>query len=321
MREVDMSAQPKNVLPVNSWMLYGDTKSGKTTFAGTAPRPLFLSDATEHGFESLREENWNNEETPLFEDGVRPIVWALEKESDFAEAVEKARPLVEAKLVLSIWCDSITYFSDLIFNAIINGQGNKPDTRAAYGALGSKLRNIRIKLASLGVTVGWLAHAKHPSEDNPAGEPMIPGQQATKFTGGMDFVCYTRSQQPNPNSAPTFDVYTKRFGPYVAGHRIGPRGDMLPSPFRGNYAGFLDTIGYDVAAIRASLPSIDVAQRRAEELKAKYKAAAAVPPAAAAATQPAIKTTTVAPAAAKPAAVVKPAGTNNGKPVAQTAKQ
>jgi hypothetical protein len=84
---------------------------------------------------------------------------------------------------------------------------------------------------------------------------------------------------------------------------------MLPSPFRGNYGGFLDSIGYDVAAIRAALPPIDKARARAVELTAiAAKAAAAVPP--------------VASQAAKPAVVVKPTViTNNGKTVAPTAKQ
>jgi hypothetical protein len=309
MRDIDMGSLPKTVLPVNTFLIYGDSKTGKTTFAGTAPRPLFLSDGSEHGYESLREENWDNDETPLFEANVRPIVWVLEKEEDFAKAVERARPLVEAKQVLSIWADSITFFADLIFNSILMAQTGKRDTRAAYGELGVRLRNVRIKLASLGVTVGWLAHAVHPSEDNPSGGPMIPGQQATKFAGGTDYVWYSRLNQPAPSQPGTFDIHTKKFGPYIAGHRLGIRGAQLPSPFRGNYGGFLDSIGYDVAAIRAALPPIDKARARAVELTAiAAKAAAAVPP--------------VASQAAKPAVVVKPTViTNNGKTVAPTAKQ
>lgn len=311
MREVDIGVLPKNVLPINTFLIYGDTKTGKTTFAGTAPRPLFLSDGSEHGYESLREENWNDNETPLFEDGVRPIVWVLEKESDFHEAVERARPLVQAKVILSVWCDSITFFSDLIFNSILMAQ-TKRDTRAAYGELGVRLRNIRIKLGSLGVTVGWLAHATHPNEDNPSGGPMIPGQQATKFAGGTDFVWYSRLNQATPSQAASFDIHTKKFGPYVAGHRLGQRGEVLPSPFRGNYAGFLETIGYDVDAIRAALPPIDKARADGAKFSAAAKAAAAQ-----AATPPAAQAQQ--PAAAKGPVIVKATG-NNGKPVTSTAK-
>lgn len=309
MRDIDMGSLPTNVLPTNTFLIYGDSKTGKTTFAGTAPRPLFLSDGSEHGYESLRDENWDNNETPRFEEDVRPIVWTLDQESDFAAAVERARPLVEAGVVKSIWADSITFFADLIFNSILMGQTGKRDTRAAYGELGVRLRNIRIKLASLGVTVGWLAHAKHPSEDDPAGGPMIPGQQATKFAGGTDYVWYSRLNQPAPMQPGTFDIHTKKFGPYIAGHRLGIRGAQLLSPFRGNYAGFLESIGYDIPAIRAGLPPIDKARARAKEL-AVLAAKAAAPPIAAGTP------------AAKPPVVIKPTTVvNNGKTVAPTAKQ
>lgn len=266
MREISMGERSMATLPINSYLGYGPPKSGKTTFFGTAPRPLFLSDSSEHGYESLREENWNNDETPLFEPNVRPIVWTIDKETDIPEAVKKARPLVEAGLICSVWVDSITYLSDLIFNTILMAQ-TKRDNRQAYGELGVRLRNVRLQVASLNIIHGWLAHAKDPSEDDPNGSPMIPGQQATKFAGGVDFVWYFRQ-----NAASAFDVYMKRFGPYVAGNRLGGRAAKLESPFRGNFAGFLDMLGYDVPAIRKTLVPIEKARADAKILAAKAAA-------------------------------------------------
>ena len=310
MREIDTGSSSKVVLPNNTFLIYGAAKSGKTTFAGTAPRPLFLSDGSEHGYESLREENWNNDETPLFEPGIRPIVWTIDKETDFSEAIEKARPLVEAGVIQSVWIDSLTFFADLVFNSILTSQA-KPDTRKAYGDLNVRLRNYRLKVASLQVTHGWIAHAKEAEhlEDGRTipGGPMIPGQQAVKFVGAVDFVWYTRVEQPTPNSALRFDVHTRRWGYYIAANRLGPRGANLPEPFVGNYGGFLDCLGYDVEKIRASLPPIEKARAKAKELIAtRAKAASAAAP---------------KPEAPKPAVTtVKPTvvgnSTTNGKTVA-----
>lgn len=301
MREIDMGSFAPSVLPANSFLIHGAAKSGKTSWAGTAPRPLFLADATEHGYESLREENWNDDLTPLFEPDVRPIVWALDKESDIAEAVEKAKPLVEAKLVLSVWVDSITYFSDLVFNSILMSQA-KPDTRKAYGDLGVRLRNIRIKVASLGITHGWLALTKPPSEDDPTATPMIPGQQAEKFAGGVDLVWHTRVDQPQPSKPPVFNVYTKKHLNVLAGGRLGARADQLPSPFRGTFADYLIAIGYDVDAIRASLPPIEKAREHAKRLSVEHAAKAKATPPIAAASAPSSTSS-------KPALVIKKVGT------------
>jgi len=277
MREIDMKARAVNVLPINSFLIHGDTKTGKSTFAATAPRPLFLADGSEHGYESLYEENWNDETTPLFEPGVWPIVWAIDKESDFYEAIERARSLVEAKVVCSVWIDSISFLSDLLFNNVLMAQA-KRDQRAAYGELGTRLRNVRIKVSSLNITNGYLALSKHPGEDDPVGRPMIPGQQADKFAAGCDFVWYSNIEQPNSNKPALFNLHTKRYLNHIAGSRLGARADMLSEPFRGTFSDYLSAIGCDVNAIRRSLPPIAAARANAQKIAAtRAKAAAVVP--------------------------------------------
>ena len=252
MREIDLSAKP-DLLPINTFLTYGDTRTGKTTLAGSFPRPLFLSDVTEKGYEALRDENWNDEVTPRFEPDVKPIVWGIERESDLARAVEHAKPLVAAKRVLTIVVDSISFYTDMVLNAIL-ARMDKPDMRRAYGELGAHLRNARIKVHGLGVNVVWLALAKHPETDDPVGRPLIPGQQADKFAAGVDYIWHTRTAQAGPNKPIEFEVHTRRYLNYVAGSRLGVRAAQLPEPFRGTYVDFLSVLDYDIDAIRASLP-------------------------------------------------------------------
>jgi len=261
MREIDLKVPATKVMPVNTFLLYGDTRCGKTTWAGTFPRPLFLSDVTEKGYESLREENWNNELTPLFENNVAPIVWGIETEADFVQCLERALPLIQSGRIKSIFLDSISFYSDLILNSILLRQ-TKTDMRKAYGDLGIHLRNVRIKAHALGVNFGWLALARHPEEDDPVGRPLIPGQQADKFSAGCDFILYFRLDQPQPTQPANFNIYTKRYPVkdgrhYVAGNRLGERAGLLPSPMRGTYATMMTSLGYNVDEIRSSFVPID----------------------------------------------------------------
>ncbi len=321
MREIDLKPMASDKLPINTFLIYGASRTGKTTFAGTFPRPLFLADASEKGYESLREENWNEEATPLFEPGVFPVVWALEKESDLTDAVEAARPYIESGRILSIVVDSITFYADLALNGMIMRQSaDKPrDMRKAYGDLGIYLRNQRIKVHSLGAIVAWLGLAAEPDDDHPKGRPMIPGMQSEKFAAGVDYIWHSRTEQPQPTQPPIFNLHTRPYAKFVAGHRLGGRAQQLPEPMRGTYTTYLQSLGYDVDAIRAALPKVDLTKPvrpivpKAATPPVAAKPAAVVKPAAQV-SKPAVQP------AAKSPVVVRPAGTN-GNPVTSTAKQ
>jgi len=286
MREIDLQAPRGIEMPVFTFLTHGDTRSGKTAFSGTFPRPLVLADVTEKGYETLRDENWNDEITPRFEPGVAPIVWGIEKESDVAEAIPQIEPLVKSGRVKTIIVSSISFYSDLIFNSLLMRQ-EKTDTRRAYGDLGTHLRNLRIKIHGLGVNVVWEALAKHPETDDPVGRPMIPGQQADKFAAGVDFIFFLKVDQPKPTEPPQFNIYTKRLGNYIAGNRLGSRAALLPNPMRGSYTTLLTSLGYDVDAIRKSFPPVTQAT---------------VKPVAPVATKPPVKVVSVGSPAVKSAA-------------------
>ena len=184
----------------------------------------------------------------------------MENESDFAEALEKAQPLVAAGRVKTLVISSISFYADLILNAILM-RLQKTDMRKAYGELGIHLRNVRIKAHGLGINVVWEALALQPEEEDgkllAMGRPMIPGQQGDKFSAGCDFILHTRAEQPQPTQPPKFEIRTKRYARFIAGNRLGVRVGMLPDPFRGTYADFMTNLGHDVDAIRKSFTPID----------------------------------------------------------------
>src|SRR5271163_331657 len=143
MREIqlDLPLEAGGKAPRTTFLMYGTSGSGKTTLASSFPRPLFLSDVTESGYESLR----GLDESVLFESHVRPRVWGIEKMNDMAVAFDNAAPLVASGQVQTIVVDSLTYYADLYLNALFALQGPAADNRKAYGSLGIHLRDLRIK--------------------------------------------------------------------------------------------------------------------------------------------------------------------------------
>lgn len=268
MREIDLD-QPTNVMPKNTFLVYGDSRTGKTTWAATFPRPVFFSDVTEGGWDSIR----HMDDDQLFEPGLKPLVWGIEKMADMAEARVKALPLIQSGRIQTIVVDSLSFYCDLYLNHLIGLQA-KRDMRAAYGDLGNHLRDLRVQTHGLPVNVVWLCLAKHPSDDSPLAGPMIPGQQADKFMAGVHYIFHSRAHQEKRGQeyAPAvFEMRTKKYANYIAGNRLGGRAGDLPDPLVGSYSTLMQHLGYDPDELRQSLPKL--------VMTAKPVAAPAVAPA------------------------------------------
>lgn len=251
MREISLE-EPVLRLPRNTFLIYGASRSGKTTFAATFPRPLFFSDVTEGGWDSIA----NMDAEQLFEPGVKPIVWGIEKMTDMVEAREKATPLIASGRVQTIVTDSLSFYCDLILNCILMTQSKK-DTRAAYGDLGNHLRDMRAKTHMLPVNVVWLC--LDSLEDDGSGGPMIPGKQAAKFMAGVHYIFYARVYQEKRGSGflpAVFEMRTRTYAGHIAGNRLGGRSAQLPDPLIGSYQDLISSLGYDPVELRKRLPAI-----------------------------------------------------------------
>lgn len=216
MREVDLSVS--NAPTRTTVLSYGDMRSGKTRWAATWPRPLFLADASEGGWTTIR----SMDSQVFWEPNRTPRVWAIETAADMMQSLTDVEPLIKAGEVQTIVIDSLTFYNDLYLAMLcrVAAQGNRqPDMRRIYGNLGQHLRELRIRVHGLGVNVIWLCLAKTPDDSYPVGGPMISGQQAQKFSAGCDYIFYHRAYQPSPNDPHYFEIRTRRWGQYPAGGR------------------------------------------------------------------------------------------------------
>ena len=225
MRVIDLNT---NEPPARITILsYGAMRAGKSRFAAGFPRPLFLADATESGWETIR----NMDPALFYEPNRKPEVGAIEKSVDMMKAIDD----IEKGLVaqpgrwLTVVIDSLTFYSDLFFNAVYNAAasgGRQADVRQCYGQLGNHLRDLRIRIHSLPLHVVWLALEKSPGEENPFGGPLLSGQASQKFAAGVDYILYHRSFQQG-QQGPQWEIRTRQYGQYKAGGRDE---GMLPDP-------------------------------------------------------------------------------------------
>lgn len=234
MRKIDLSQPPSNF----TVMVHGAMGAGKTRFAASWPKPRFLSDLSERGYETIRTMGANN----FYDPKVAPQVWGIEHPKDMLEAIRQTTDDVAQKksdAPLTLVVDSITFYANLFFDAMARTQtAGKEDTRKLYGDLLQHLRRIMISTHEIPINVVWLALTK-PPEDGVAGL-MIPGQSAGVLPAACQYFMFMRAFSDGPKNITKFEMRTRPFGPYPARCRDGGiLPDPLPDP---TYRSFIECL-------------------------------------------------------------------------------
>lgn len=259
MREISLDEdESADQLPYDTFLIYGPTRSGKTTFSAGFPRPLFLADKSEGGWKSLRK----LADDQLFEPDVNPLVWEISEMNDVSTALQKIPPYIASGRVQTIVFSSITFYASTYLAHLNRTMAG--DNRAIYGALAVHLREIRTRFHALGVNVVWEALADRPeggSETQAAreGGPQIAGKSADTFAAGVTYLWRTQLDETRAKDGSidrVLKLSTRTSGGYVAGSRMGKAGTQLPNPLLGGYKGFLQAQGYDIERLRRALPPI-----------------------------------------------------------------
>lgn len=222
---IDLDKPSRNL----TFMLYGESRTGKTRFAATFPRPLIIADASERGYETVV---WMKRNSPelFYDPAVAPEVWAVSNVGEMNEAFGDA----DSQLRANPWRwrtvvgDSLTFFGDTMMARIMEAMGDKFDNRRAYGDLGFKLNYLMTRANSLPVHMVWTALAKLPDVDekgNTVGKAgiLVAGQTADKAPARCNYWFYFRQ------AGGQYLVHTRKFGPFPAGGRdMGQLADPLP---------------------------------------------------------------------------------------------
>lgn len=254
MRDISLDEPSNAKLPAWTFLIYGDTRSGKSYFAATFPRPYIYADIVESGYKTIL----SMDRSLWFEPDVRPIVRGIDQMNDIAADSSHLDALIAQKKVLTIVVDAFSFYVEFFLGHLMRLQ-TKPDNRSAYGDLGKHLREFRTIMHSKGVNVVWNCLAKHPDTDDPKGRPLIPGQQADRFSAGVDFLWYADLEQKRVDGKivdETRMIRTRQHKAYIAGNRLGTDAQYLPDPLIGTYADFINSLGYDPEQARKNLPKM-----------------------------------------------------------------
>lgn len=276
MREIDLDINaPKRRVTV---MSYGGSRAGKTRFAATFPRPLFLSDNSEGGWETIR--NMNPE--ARYEPDVVPRVWAMEKPEDMVKSIMAIEQICRGPHAINgkqykpgdiqtVVIDSLTFYGDSFLTHL---ERTQKDKRQVYQALNGHLREVMVRVHELPVNVIWICLEKAPDEENPQmGGILIPGQTKDKAPARCDYWFYHRSFQRGAEL--TFEVRTKKFGVWPAGGRDeGALPDPLPET---NYRAMAEALGL-INSTGAYSPA-ELAQKRQQDALDDENEVLAAPPA------------------------------------------
>ncbi len=242
---------PKQVIDVSrpqdgdrAFMIYGPSGAGKTRFAATFPRPLFLSDRSEKGWETIA---WMSDDD-FYEKGRRPEVWAIGKPAEMVEALSEVETIVkkDKQRFRTLVVDQLTHYADAYFSelemlAYQNAKGKRPDSRQLYNDLASHLRYLMLRVHELPLNIVWVCLPKEPDpERGIPGGPLISGRTAVTAPAKCNYWFYCRSYSQNDGTV-VHEVRTRQFGAYPA---RGRDGNTLPDPMPPSYRAFEEALAH-----------------------------------------------------------------------------
>lgn len=200
---------------------YGASRAGKTRFAGSFPRPIFLSEATESGWTTLT----TMEDDVLYEPGVYPEVWAIEQPADMMQSLVKLEEITkrEPQRFQTVVIDSLTFYAEAFLNMLEGQAASNPKEQGlrVFMKYLQHIRHLMGKMHQLPLNVVWLCLSKDPGEGENQGGIMLTGQSSKIAPARCDYWFYQRAFRRVPDAPIEYALHTRGYGQWPAGGRDG----------------------------------------------------------------------------------------------------
>lgn len=154
-------------------VIYGAAGVGKTTFAATAPKPVFAS--AEGGLLSIADKNPDYTDIKSLKDLVDLLHYLKTEKHDYETVI----------------IDSITEINDIIKNEIEKRSGRSMQLQD-WGELSKKIKNILRSFRDLPMHVIFIAQEHNDMDESRINKivPSLNGKAATEIAYFMDIVSY-----------------------------------------------------------------------------------------------------------------------------------
>jgi hypothetical protein len=175
-------------------VIYGKSGSGKTTFAATAPKPIFAS--AEQGLLSIRDNNIDYVNITTLAELQELILFLKKGEHDYETLV----------------IDSISEINEIIKAGI--EKGGRAMQLQDWGTLAREIRNLLMKSKMLDMHILFIAQEKviEVEGDRPTKMPSMNGKAAGDICYAMDIVGYAHVNKNGEHKIITSahpDLHTK----------------------------------------------------------------------------------------------------------------
>lgn len=211
--------------PHLSFLFYGETKSGKTRFMATFPKPLIIADKSERGYETIRSMAQYTPEL-FYDPSVEPEVWAVETGAEMMEALSTAE--AELKRDPTKWrtvgIDSLTFYCDSWLSMRAAEMGAKLDMRRAYGDLAMHAAYIMKRYGEMQAHLIYTALARPPAEGQKGG-PLLAGRTGEIAPARCHYVWHfeATSRMVGGEAEINYAIHTTPHGQWQAGGRDSGR--------------------------------------------------------------------------------------------------
>ena len=243
MKEFQAGAGPiSNYLRV---VVGGKPSSGKTSFAATAPRPLFFGDLSEGGFQVLDTMEADPRLRSFWWDpDFKPTVWAMENMLDYRPSIDRLRTMIAQKKCpfQTLVFDSLSIYGKRVLRELRTGDP-KRDGRQNYGDLEYSIDYLVSDIHTLPLHVIWLCHV---TEDY---QLTVPGKATAAVWANMSHKWLVRADV-NGDSI-NYQLQTR---PFRGGTWLGGRGNPLPSPMIPSFKCIFPLLGLKDKPVSPAVP-------------------------------------------------------------------
>lgn len=230
-------------------LIGGKVSSGKTSFAATAPSPLFLSDSTEGGFKVLDKMDprlwWDTK--------VKPHIWAMEHFTDWLKQLNLLAnmckngqpPVVGGHPRKTLVVDSLSIFSESVLRCLKEASPDQ-DNRQRYGELYDMIRIAVARAHSLPMHVVWLCHVDEKYD------LVVSGKAAAAAWAYMDYKLLVRADVAEGDKV-NYQLQTRPFrtATWIGQGRVG---QTLPNPMIPSFKCLAELFGHKERPVSLSLP-------------------------------------------------------------------
>lgn len=274
---IDLDETAANV----SVLSYGATKTGKTRFMASLPKPLLITQSSTRGSETVRALKQICAEEAFYDAKTPPVIWEVDNSMETLAAIAEVEAMLkkDPTVFRSVVIDDLSYYADSWMTQWVMDQGAKSfDMRKAYGDLHWHMSYLVDRCHAMPVHMGWTASERGPEEAGVKGGILVGSKRTGEMMPGkINYVFYHEAS--GTGESQKYNIHTRPYGVYAAGGRdAGQLPAILPEHHFRNIEEFCRIKPFLARPEKASRESAVAEEVADQQVVSQQKRRSFVPP-------------------------------------------